>query len=224
MNKMRHALVGMTIGLSVVLVSFASVPAANAVVIYNEAGDGDLSSSSGSPNFNLVEGPNTVIGLWTRTGVNDPADGDGFRVTLLPGLQIDSIDLTIVDLQNGDTLTIGLGFDPGNLFDSAFKACSSFFNCQTGTSASFMDNDAPGIGPLDTTLANSTWDFGFVGGAILNFNGVGWTVDIQTSVFGEPPPRVPEPTTLALFVIGLAGLGFMTRRRRTGVGKTRHAS
>ena len=35
---------------------------------------------------------------------------------------------------------------------------------------------------------------------------------------------VPEPSTLAIFLVGLAGLGFVTRRRRTGVGKSKHAS
>ena len=47
----------------------------------------------------------------------------------------------------------------------------------------------------------------------------GITLDIQLAA-----AVIPEPSTLAIFLVGLAGLGFMMRRRRTGVGDTRHAS
>ena len=47
-----------------------------------------------------------------------------------------------------------------------------------------------------------------------------WLFEI-TATHGTP---VPEPSTLAIFLVGLAGLGFVTRRRRTGVGDTRRAS
>ncbi len=215
MNKMRQALVGMTIGLSVVLVSFASVPAANAVVLYDESGMGDLSAASNDPNFDLQLGLNQVFGSWAQTP--STTNGDGFQVTLVAGLQIDSISIAF-SLTNGDVVNLGLNFNPGNLFDSGFTGCTDFFNCPSGVSASFMDNIGPTTGPLDTTLAASTWGFELVGGTIQAFSGINWTVNITTSEFGEAP-RVPEPSTLALFGIGLAGLGFMTRRRRNRRGQ-----
>ena len=56
---------------------------------------------------------------------------------------------------------------------------------------------------------------GGVGGATSQ-----WLFEI-VATHGTP---VPEPSTLAIFAFGLAGLAFVTRRRRIGVDKTRHAS
>ena len=42
-------------------------------------------------------------------------------------------------------------------------------------------------------------------------NGGDW---VLSSLIPEPSTQVPEPSTLTLFVTGLAGLGFMMRRRR----------
>jgi hypothetical protein len=47
---------------------------------------------------------------------------------------------------------------------------------------------------------------------------------IQWTINDTGGSSIPEPATLTLFVAGLVGLGFVTRRRRTGVDKPKHAA
>ena len=72
---------------------------------------------------------------------------------------------------------------------------------------------------LTTTTMVQFYIFDCVGCQFNNSGGM--TLDIQLVA---ELPAVPEPSTLAIFLVGLAGLGFVTRRRRTGVGETMHAS
>jgi len=55
--------------------------------------------------------------------------------------------------------------------------------------------------------------------AFINFAGFGDPVASDQQAFSNPvvlqAAAIPEPSTLALFVLGLAGLGFMMQRRRS---------
>jgi len=65
------------------------------------------------------------------------------------------------------------------------------------------------VGPINTLLINqcciSAGDFS------ASFSGL--TASEGPDLFGTPRHSIPEPVTIAMFAVGLAGLGFMRRRR-----------
>ena len=75
------------------------------------------------------------------------------------------------------------------------------------------------FGLVNTDLNSATHNsFGLVGGLnIVDTDSAGNATTLAgvVNIDGGGFTPVPEPSTLALFVTGLAGLGFMMRRRRS---------
>ena len=114
------------------------------------------------------------------------------------------------DLQNQSTDTlhfllpytsnpfIDLGSNPGRAI---------FLNFSDNSGTVFFDDVLPSNLNLNNFSSNSITFFGDSGPGNPLFSAGGTITSIST-----PSTSIPEPGTLALFVIGLAGLGFMRRK------------
>jgi len=193
--------------IAALLVIFLS-PALSATVLHDESVDGDL-PVVGFPVFNLVLGLNQVIGNWPST---PGSNGDRFDVTLVAGLQIDSIIVTYGVLQNGEEINTALSFSPGNLFDDAFGQ-KSWGSSQIV--ASFVDTFPPDVGPLDKTLTGSKWGFELYPGVI--YAKKDWMVDIVTSSTAVSEPSTSLLLVSALALAGLVGIGGHGKTMATGI-------
>ena len=120
--------------------------------------------------------------------------------------------------------SIGIGCPPGGCVNPGSQGLYLFTSLDwvgdpsgfiTGVTPVIIQGIIPAIAfPVTFTAHSLTLDmFGTTIFASLNI-----TYEITTQ------HAVPEPSTLAILAVGLAGLGFVTRRRRIGIGKTRHAS
>ena len=192
----------------------ASVGAAQAGTIWDESLAGDLSSVGASPTpLALTLGSNIVRGVTGRS--NGVVDRDYFSFTVQPGWQLDTLTLMapftagvgFIGVQAGPQVTVNpTGNSPAGLLGWVH-----FSQNDTNTDILGLMGIGFGASGYATPLPSGVYSF--------------WVQDTATGStaynFDFGVSAVPEPTTTAFLLAGLAALGVLTGARRNSTLRRR---
>ena len=196
----------------------STYPSSNYAFINDFYNGGMSSDGTTGPNFGIVFSPNAqAICLnsssascsnTSKGGLGDPNSREG-------GLFFLSGDLTFMDVAAG--FTTGFSFNYVSLSDVGSVSVFSGLD-GTGTLLGTIDlspnsGSCPGFGAAFCPF--SPVGVSFAGTAkSIEFGGVANQIVFDDVTFGSSTPGgVPEPSTWAMMLLGLAGLGIVARRR-----------
>ena len=171
------------------------------------AGDFDnIGGPSDVGDFSLLAGTNTFTG-----SIFTPGDSsDVFNIVI--GTNQTLIGASIVFAENASPFNPYFAFPPPNwgLYESTVTP--TIFEIPMGPG-----NDFTAYGPLNYTAPGFSRGSGIynmlIGNGTFGMNNGGGVDYTMTFLVDETPTSVPEPSILALMVVGIIGLGFARRRR-----------